>query len=136
MIPLIQVGLAAVTTVAWLVVVLELVRRRQLREKYALLWLLTGAVMLTFTLFPAALQVLAEALQVQSGANLLFFAGMALLLGVCLHLSWECSRLEEQTRTLAEHLAILDTRLAALSADTAQGRSEPTASAAPSTRGD
>lgn len=108
MIPVVQVVLAAVTASAWLAVVIELVRRRQLREKYAVLWLVTGVGMLGLTLFPGVLQVFSGIFQVQSGANLLFFAGMALLLGVALHLSWECSQLEEQTRVLAEHVAILE----------------------------
>lgn len=122
MIPLVQVGLAAVTAVGWLAVVIELVRRRQLREKYAALWLATGVVMLVLTVFPALLQTLSATFQVQSGANLLFFAGMALLLGVSLHLSWECSRLEEQTRTLAERSAILDHAVAQLRGEVEQLR--------------
>lgn len=90
-----------------LVVILELLRRRQLREKYAVLWLAVGLIVVPLGLFPRMLDRVAETIGVASGVSLALFLGMVFLLLVCIHLSWEVSRLEEETRTIAEELAIL-----------------------------
>jgi hypothetical protein len=87
--------------------IVELLRRRQLGEKYAVLWLVVGIVLLVFTVFPGLLTGLASALGVAVPTNLMFFIGILFLVGVVLHLSWEVSRLENETRKLAEDLAIL-----------------------------
>lgn len=87
--------------------IVELLRRRQLKEKYAVLWLLVGLVLVVFTAFPALLERIAHALGVAVPTNLLFFVAILFLVGVVLHLSWEASRLENETRKLAEDVAIL-----------------------------
>ena len=87
--------------------IVELLRRRQLGEKYAVLWLLVGILLLVFTVFPGLLTSLASGLGVAVPTNLMFFVGILFLVGVALHLSWEVSRLENETRKLAEDLAIL-----------------------------
>ncbi|MEY2425094.1 MAG: hypothetical protein QOI61_666 [Actinomycetota bacterium] len=89
----------------------ELLRRRQLKEKYAVLWLTVGIGMLTLGVFPVLLNQVADAVGVKDPPNLLLFAAALLLLLVCVHLSWEASRLEEKTRTLAEELALLRRRV-------------------------
>lgn len=86
---------------------LELVRRRQLKEKYAVLWLVVGLGMLVLGAFPGLLNNVADVVGVKDPPNLLLFAAALLLLLVCVHLSWEASRLEEKTRTLAEEVALL-----------------------------
>nr|MDT0657573.1 DUF2304 domain-containing protein [Micromonospora sp. DSM 115978] len=106
--------LTVVTAVTGLLVlgaILELLRRRQLREKYALLWLAVGLAVVPLALFPRLLDGVAETAGVASGVSLVLFLGFVFLLIVTAHLSWEVSRLEEETRTLAEDLALL--RLAA-----------------------
>ena len=89
----------------------ELLRRRQLREKYAVLWLLVGPAIAVLAVVPSLLDAAADALGVADPVNLLLFLGVLVLLGVCLHLSWECSRLEEETRDLVEALALLRHRV-------------------------
>ena len=76
--------------------------RRQLREKYAVLWLAIGLAALLLGIFPAALQWLTIALGFQLPANLIFTLAIALLLAVSLHLSWELTRSEDRLRRLAE----------------------------------
>jgi len=88
-------------------VIIELLRRRQLREKYSVLWLLVGTGVASLTLFPGVLEWLSRVAGVAVPANLLFFAALVLLLSVSVHLSWEISRLEDETRKLAEDVAIL-----------------------------
>lgn len=88
-------------------IIVELLRRRQLREKYAALWLLVGVAMAILGLFPGLLDAVAGWLGVADPPNLLFFVAILVLLVVSVHLSWELSRLEDETRTLAEEIAFL-----------------------------
>jgi hypothetical protein len=97
----------ALTGIVVIVVILELLRRRQLREKYAVLWLVVGVLVLPLGFFPRILDAVAEALGVASGVSLVLFGGLVFLLLVCVHLSWEVSRLEEETRVLAEEVALI-----------------------------
>jgi hypothetical protein len=87
--------------------VAEMVRRKKLREKYAFLWLVVGVATLILAAFPGLLTVIALWAGVQLPSNLLFILSILMLLGVCLHLSWEISVIEEETRVLAEEVAIL-----------------------------
>lgn len=88
-------------------IVLELVRRKIFREKYAALWLIIGASALVLAGWPGLLPSVSKLLGVQVASNLLFALCIVLLLGVCLHLSWELSVVEDENRTLAEEVAIL-----------------------------
>lgn len=88
------------------VAVIRLVRNLKLREKYAALWLLTAVVIAVLMIFPRLLDRIASLVGVVTPVNLLFLIGLVLLLGVCLHLSLEISRLEDETRVLAEEAAI------------------------------
>lgn len=87
-------------------IVLALLLKRQLREKYAVLWLIIGLFVLMLGVFPQLLLWLTEFLGVQVPSNLLFATAIVLLLGVSLHLSWELSRAEEEIRRNAEESAI------------------------------
>ncbi|MFE3204110.1 DUF2304 domain-containing protein [Embleya sp. NPDC055664] len=107
--------LTIVTAIAGLlvvVVILELLRRRQLREKYAVLWLVVGLIVVPLGAFPKMLDSVATTAGVRSGVSLVLFLGFVFLLLVCIHLSWESSRLEEETRSLAEEVALIRTQLA------------------------
>lgn len=90
-----------------LLAILELIRRRELREKYAVLWFLLGATMVNLAAFPELLIWAADRLGIVEPANLLFFVAVLVLFLVVVHLSWELSRLERKTRRLAEEVAIL-----------------------------
>lgn len=98
-------------------IVLELVRRKIFREKYAALWLIIGASALVLAGWPDLLASVSKILGVQVASNLLFALCIILLLGVCLHLSWELSVVEDENRTLAEEVAILRTSVEQLEAD-------------------
>lgn len=98
------------------VVIFEMLRRKVLREKYAALWLVVGLATLVLAAFPQLLAGIAKALGVQVPSNLLFALSILLALGVCLHLSWEISVVEDETRVLAEESAILRADLERLEA--------------------
>lgn len=111
-----------------LVIIVALLLRRQLREKYALLWLVIGLVLLTLALFPGLLIGLSDLLGVEVPSNLIFALSIVLLVGVALHLSWELSRAEDEVRRLAEEVAILRADVEALRGEaghTATGRPGP-----------
>lgn len=88
-------------------VVLEMVRRRYLRGRYALVWLLLGAGSALLALFPNLLGRAATALGVTVPLNLLLFLGMLVMLIMIMQLSSEAGRLSERTRVLAEEIALL-----------------------------
>lgn len=104
--------------IAFLVVALVVVatifmilRSGRMREKYAALWLIVSAAIVVVTLWPGLLEIIAAWLGVILPSNLLFFASILLLFGVTLHLSLEVSKLEDETRTLSEEVALLNERL-------------------------
>lgn len=103
--------LTGATALLFLGFIFELVRRRRLREKYAVLWIAVGIIVLVLGLFPSALDRVAIAVGVANGVSLVLFFGVMFLMLICLHLSWEASRLEDETRTLAEEVALLRLRL-------------------------
>ncbi len=109
--------------------VFYLLRNRQLREKYAALWVGVGLVSLVLAIFPSLLDSVAGFFGVEIPSNLLFVLAILLLLAVTLHLSLEISRLEDETRILAEHVAILN----ALQ-DQPAGRGDPEDGATSGTR--
>ena len=110
MIVVLSISLALVV----LVLVLWMLLTRRLREKYAVLWLIIALAVLIVGLFPGLLDAFTRALGVQLPSNLLFGTAILLLLGVALHLSWELSQVEEETRRLAEEVAILRSQLVSL----------------------
>jgi hypothetical protein len=86
--------------------VLRLLRRRQMRGKYTLLWMSVGAAVLAIAAFPSILDRTSRFLHIYYSPSTLFLAAIAFLLLVCIYFSYELSRLEERTRILAEELAI------------------------------
>ncbi|WP_103663276.1 DUF2304 domain-containing protein [Microbacterium sp. CJ77] len=103
MIVLAGIGLALLV----LVIIVSLLLRRQLREKYATLWIVIGLVILVLALFPGLLLWLSGTLGVEVPSNLIFALSLVLLIGVALHLSWELSQAEDEVRRVAEDVAIL-----------------------------
>lgn len=104
-----MIGSAITFCVAVLTVglVIGLVRQRRLREKYAVLWIFLGIGTIILTGFPQILVWASQRFGVVVPANLIFSMALVLLVGVTLHLSWELSTVEDETRTLAEETAIL-----------------------------
>ena len=103
---------AAVASFLLLVVVFELIRSRRLRERYALLWLLTGSVLLALSLWRGGLNTIAGWLGVTGYPPAVLFAvGLMFVILVLLHYSTVISRLTDQNVVLAQRLALLEARL-------------------------
>jgi len=102
---------AIVGAVTLLLTVLEMVRRRRLMERYALLWLLSAIVLLALGVWSQALAKISHAIGVIYPPNALFFIGIGFILLLLLHFSSAVSRLSDQSETLAQRQALLDERL-------------------------
>ena len=104
--------LAAIASAALLAVVFELIRSRRLREQYALLWLLTGVVLLVLSAWRDGLNTIAGWFGVQTYPPAILFAvGALFVLVVLLHYSTVISRLSDQNTILAQRLALLEQQL-------------------------
>ena len=88
-------------------VTVELIRRRRLRVEYALLWLLTGLVMMIFALVPHVLYALANFLKLHYFSVILLSA-FIFLLSIVLHFSTVISRLSDRETILAQRLSLLE----------------------------
>ncbi|MCL3862704.1 DUF2304 domain-containing protein [Actinotalea sp. K2] len=89
----------------------ELLRRRRLREKYAVLWMVVAVVVLVSVVFPQLLEQVSSLVGITVPINLVFFSGLLVLLVVCVQLSAEISTLEHESQTLAEESALLRNRV-------------------------
>jgi hypothetical protein len=103
---------AAIASFVLLVVVFELIRSRRLRERYALLWLLTGVVLLVLSVWRGGLNTIAGWFGVTGYPPAVFFAvGSFFILIVLLHYATVISRLTDQNVLLAQKVALLEARL-------------------------
>ena len=103
---------ATAVSVVLLLVVFELIRSRRLRERYALLWLLTGLVLVVLSAWRGGLNTIAAWLGVRGYPPAVLFAvGLLFVILVLLHYSTVISRLSDQNVVLAQRLALLETRL-------------------------
>ena len=103
--------LSIIVALAALILVFEMMRRRRLREKYAVLWLIIGVLAVVIAAFPAILVGLARLIDVEVPSNLLLFGSLMISFFIALQLSSEVGHLEEETRTLAEEVAMLELRI-------------------------
>ena len=102
----------AIASVLFLLVILELIRSRRLRERYALLWLASGLVLLALSLWRGGLNTIAGWVGVETYPPAVLFAvGVVFILAVLLHYSTVISRLSDQNTILAQRLALLEERL-------------------------
>lgn len=102
-------GYALAVTLCIIVVVLlfAMLRRRRIREKYAALWVVLAIAVALLGAFPRVAFWLSDLVGVHAPVNLLFATAFVVLLSVCIQISSEVSSLEEETRTLAEEIALL-----------------------------
>ena len=108
-----KVSLAATLASLILVfVVFELIRSRRLRERYALLWLMTGVVLVVLSAWRGGLNTIAGWLGVRGYPPAVLFAvGLLFVIVVLLHYSTVISRLSDQNVILAQRLALLEEEL-------------------------
>jgi hypothetical protein len=104
---------ALIATLALFVLVLDLVRRRRLAERYALLWMSVAVALLVLAIWRGALEVIADAMGIADPANAIFILAIAAAFVLLLHFSVATSRLSAETKILAQESARLDHELRA-----------------------
>lgn len=102
---------AIIVSSGLLLVVLEMVRRRRLSERYALLWLGSAAVLLVLSAWADLLNEVADLVGVATPVNALFAIAFGFVLLLLLHFSVTVSRLTEENKLLAQEAARLDQEL-------------------------
>ena len=111
MTPLVVSVVGAIASFALVIVVLELIRRGRLQERYALLWLLTGLVLTALSAWRDGLNTIARWVGVRSYPPAVLFAvGILFILAVLLHYSTVISRLADQNTILAQRIALLEAK--------------------------
>ncbi len=98
--------LAAVLAVAFMLLILDLIRRDRLQERYSVIWLLAGLGMLAGAAFPGLLELVADAMGVRDTNVALFSIVLLLLLGLALNFSVIMSRQAAQITRLAQERAL------------------------------
>ena len=103
---------ASVASLLLLLVVLELIRGRRLKERYALLWLVTGVVLLVLSAWRDGLNTIASWLGVGTYPPAILFAAATLfVIVVLLHYSTVLSKLTDENVLLAQRFALLEERV-------------------------
>jgi hypothetical protein len=100
--------IAIMVTVLMLALVIDLVRRRRLVERYALLWMLAASFLVVLAVWNGGLTFIADLAGIKSPPNALFLLGLAVIFGLLLNFSIAFSRLSEETKILAQEVARLD----------------------------
>ena len=119
-----RIQIVAILAAAGLIVVLlELVRSLRLLERYALLWLFSALVLLGLAVWRGLLEDLASVLGVAYPPNALFLIAFGFVLALLLHFSLAVSRLSDQSKVLAQRLALLEERLGRVSSRPAESES-------------
>jgi hypothetical protein len=124
-----RVQLLAIVLTAFLFgLVFELVRRRRLMERYALLWLFSTATLLALAVWRDLLEEVAAAIGIFYAPSALFAVAFGFVLAMLLHFSLVISRLADQSKVLAQRVGILQERVAHLEAQLESERDRETVS--------
>jgi hypothetical protein len=129
---------AVIVTVLMLGLVLELVRRRRLIERYALIWMFAALAMVVLAVWRGGLDSVGNLIGVADPVNGIFLIAFAVVFSLLLNFSVAISRLSEETKILAQTVSRLDAELRELrgegptangSADLDEGKGEREGSA-------
>ncbi len=104
--------------------VIELIRRGRLKERYSLLWLFAGIVMLVLSLSRGLLESIAHAIGIFYAPSLLFLIAFIFLLLITLHYSVIISGLSEKNKQLAQEIALLRMKMDELNRQQADAKVE------------
>ncbi|MGA7435628.1 MAG: DUF2304 domain-containing protein [Solirubrobacterales bacterium] len=97
---------AAVLAILFMLLVLDLIRRDRLLERYSIVWFLLGLAMLVGAAFPYLLELIAKAMGVRDATIALFSMVLLILLALSLNFSVIASRQAKQITRLAQQSAL------------------------------
>jgi hypothetical protein len=121
--------IAIIVSASLLLLILELVRRRRLMERYALLWLFSAALLLVLSVWSGLLNTLASAFGVSYPPSALFAVAFGVVLVLLIHFSLAVSRLSDQNKVLAQRIGLMQRQLDELVEDADAPSSDPLSSA-------
>jgi hypothetical protein len=107
-----QRAVAVLATLGLLIIVFDLVRRRRLLERYALVWMAVTILLLLLSSWAGLLDRVADAIGISYPPSALFAAAFGFVIVLLLHFSVAVSRLTDQSKVLAQRIALLEHRLA------------------------
>jgi hypothetical protein len=93
------------------VIIIELVRRNRLKERYSLIWLASSALLIVFSVWRGLLHFIARSLGIYYPPSFLFLLAIFFLLVLLLHFSVILSSLSEKNKRLAQEIGILKEKL-------------------------
>ena len=91
----------------FLLYILEMVRRRKLREEYSILWLFGSAAILVLSLKKDWLDSLANAVGIAYAPSFLFLVGILFILLILIHFSIAISKLHQMNKKMAQEIALM-----------------------------
>jgi hypothetical protein len=100
-------AIAIVGSILLLMFVIELVRRRRMKEEYSVLWTVTALTLLVMAVVPALLTTLTSAIGAVLASSTLFFTGLIFALLMLLHFSVRISSLERNLTALVQELGLM-----------------------------
>ena len=122
----VQYTLGIIASVATFAIVIEMLRRRRLRERHAGWWIVAGLFAIIISVFPSTLRFASELLGFEVPVNLVFFLSLFILFLVALQHSSELTKLESHNRSLVERLIVLELKVKELDAQTSEPKSNST----------
>ena len=91
--------------------VFELVRRKRLSERYAILWLLAALTLFVLAVWKGLLTSLSHDVGISYPPSALFAVAIGLIAMILLNFSLAVSRLSDQNKVLAQRLGLLQQRI-------------------------
>ena len=119
----VQYILGIIASVATFAIVIEMLRRRRLRERHAGWWIVAGLFAIIISVVPDTLRFASELLGFEVPVNLVFFLSLFILFLVALQHSSELTQLESHNRSLVERLIVLELKVEKLDSKTAESSS-------------
>lgn len=110
-------SLSIIFSVAFLITVIELVRKNKLQERYSLLWIFMSIIVLILSVSPVLIEILAKWLDIKNPPSFLFLFGLIYLLIYNLHITTVISKQSEKITKLAQHIALLEEKYKNISRD-------------------
>jgi hypothetical protein len=100
-------AIAIVGSVGILLFIIELLRRRRLKEEYSVLWLATGIVLLLLAVWDGLLDEISNAIGSALATSTMLFFGLGFVMVMLLHFSVRVSLLERQLTTLVQEIGLI-----------------------------
>jgi hypothetical protein len=99
-----------------LIMVVNFVRTRRLKEEFALLWLGAGILLVAIPVFVDVVDAISYMLGIEYPPALIFLVALLAILGILLQFSMTISRYSDQIKVLTQEVALLTQRVRELEA--------------------